>query len=245
MGEKQFPKVDGQIFYASEANGVGLMNNISAGEAISSGNVVYVRKDTGVAFVGDTGAADDIRANGIAMETVTSGNAVNIQVHGVYPASGLTAGSTYYLGAAGAVSATRGAVEVGRAVSATGLAINLRQDDRDALQTVKAWHKNATGGLTQLHAFWKECDGSAISDSESPLSGGNLPDLNSTQRFLRGNSSTGGTGGQDSHSHSISRQNQQYRANFDASRSVYSPNSTQSQTNMPAYFEVVWIMRIK
>lgn len=58
--------------------------------------------------------------------------------------------------------------------------------------SIIAWHKSFTGVPT-LPANWVECDGSAISDSESPLNGQTVPDLNGDARFLRGASTSGTT----------------------------------------------------
>lgn len=53
----------------------------------------------------------------------------------------------------------------------------------------------------QLPDGWVECDGSVLSDSDSPYNGETIPDLNNADRFLRGNSTSGGTGGATSSSH--------------------------------------------
>lgn len=49
------------------------------------------------------------------------------------------------------------------------------------------------GGKVSIPAGWKICDGTEIDDPDSPLHGENTPDL--TSRFLRGASTSGGTGG--------------------------------------------------
>jgi hypothetical protein len=51
--------------------------------------------------------------------------------------------------------------------------------------TIAAWHKHAFPNNPLPHG-WHECDGSVVIDPLSPLSGQNLPDLNSDGRFLRG-----------------------------------------------------------
>src|SRR5881394_3776492 len=51
-----------------------------------------------------------------------------------------------------------------------------------------------------LPGTWVECNGQVLNDAQSPLNGQTLPDLNGTggpQRFLRGASVSGGTGGGD------------------------------------------------
>lgn len=53
-----------------------------------------------------------------------------------------------------------------------------------------AWHKDFTG-VPNLPSNFAECDGSTISDSESPLNGQTLPNLNGDERFLAGDSTSG------------------------------------------------------
>lgn len=53
-----------------------------------------------------------------------------------------------------------------------------------------SWHKNLSG-VPALKDNWVECNGQTISDSESPLDGVTLEDLNGDKRFLRGNSTSG------------------------------------------------------
>ena len=49
-----------------------------------------------------------------------------------------------------------------------------------------AWAKSFTGVPATLPSGWVECDGSVLSDTDSPLDGETLPDLNSgSKRFLR------------------------------------------------------------
>ncbi len=76
---------------------------------------------------------------------------------------------------------------------------------------VIAWLKNFNG-VPNLSENFRECDGSTIVDALSPLNGQTLPDLNGDNRFLRGNSTSGATGGSStvahthagpSHSHSL------------------------------------------
>lgn len=109
-----------------------------------------------------------------------------------------------------------------------------------------------------------ECDGSAISDSDSPFNGQNAPDLNSTQRFLRGAGTSGTTGGSDTHtlteaempSHSHSQTLYQTAgANLVfgtgssgspvGSLATGTKGSGDAHENRPAFYEVVFIMRIK
>lgn len=56
--------------------------------------------------------------------------------------------------------------------------------------SVQAWHKSAAG-TPVLPWGWVECNGQVIADPESPYNGTNAPDLNPTERFLRGNAISG------------------------------------------------------
>ena len=71
------PHADGEALDATEMNTAeGGLIVIEAGENISAGEVVYIHLTDGKAYVADTGTADDIRANGIAETTDTTGNDV-------------------------------------------------------------------------------------------------------------------------------------------------------------------------
>ena len=94
-----------------------------------------------------------------------------------------------------------------------------------------------------------ECNGQTLSDSESPLNGVTIPDLNGNTRLLIGNSSSGGTTTEDflpNHSHGYW---DQYRISSagggvgltDQGRTT---GSTTSGTPLVAY-QIVWIMRVK
>jgi hypothetical protein len=239
-----YPVIDGGVAPANDTN-YAVLYPFTAGENISSGNVVYIKKSDGKAYVSDTGTADDIRASGIALATVLSGASVNVLLRGPYVTSGLTANQSYYLGASGALSATASGVLVGYAISTTVLLINILQDDRDAVGTIKAYHKSMTGiPSNNMTAFWKECVGGTLSDAESPLNGQTLPDLNTTQRFLRGAGTSGTTGGSDSHSHSMNN-----ITAVNSSGTAWGFNSgsptTQNASSLPAYMQVVWIIKVK
>lgn len=89
---------------------------------------------------------------------------------------------------------------------------------------------------------WVECNGQTLSDSESPLDGEVIPDLNGTtdadSRFLRGTSSaTGSTGGSISHSHTVTGAGQITPAPSESGTSV--------ENHIPPFFEIRWIMRVK
>lgn len=100
-----------------------------------------------------------------------------------------------------------------------------------------AWNKSFTG-VPSLPAGFLECDGSVISDADSPLDGETLPDLNGDNRFLRGNSTSTDTGGSDTHNHSI-------EAPGTNTTGGGNPLTVSTESNVPAYYHVVWIMKIK
>ena len=195
MAEGIFPKVSGSPAYPSEFNTVNYAN-IEAGENLTAGNVVYIKKNDGEAYVSDTGTADDIRADGIVVSSVTTGNTAKVILRGNYTTSGLTAKEIYYLGTTGAISTTVSAVQVGIATSTTNLFVGIVQDDSSPIGTIKHVLANITGVPTNnISAFWILADGTTISDAESPLNGQAVPDLNGSNLFLRSADTAGGTGG--------------------------------------------------
>lgn len=112
---------------------------------------------------------------------------------------------------------------------------------------VVAWLKSFTNVPATLPDGWVECDGSVISDADSPMNGETLPDLNGNsgiQRFLRGSTTSGSTGGSESHTHSLPGT---YAQGSNSGTSVLQANAgnTGSTSTLPSYYEVVWIMRIK
>src|SRR3972149_936817 len=182
---------------ASEANDATGMISVEAGENLTAGNAVYIHLTDGKAYKSDTGTAGDIRANGVALTTVSVGVDVDVLTRGAYTTSGLTDKEDYYLGAAGAISTTRSGVRIGTALSTTLLYVQIVQDDRDLVGSIKAYAKSFTGvPSNNLTAFWVECNGQTLSDAESPLNGQTIPNLNNAVeetygRFLRGGLTSG------------------------------------------------------
>jgi hypothetical protein len=114
---------------------------------------------------------------------------------------------------------------------------------------VTAWMKSYpnTPSLS-LSDEWVECNGQTLSDSYSLYNGQVIPDLNGslgTQRFLRGATASGGTGGSEDHTHTQTNSTG-YVSNV---LSGWKPALTGAQTaateTLPSYYEVVWIMRVK
>jgi len=116
--------------------------------------------------------------------------------------------------------------------------------------TILSWAKTISG-VPALNDHWLECDGSVISDAESPMDGQTLPNLNSTNRFLRGNSTSGGTGGVLTHTHtgtSDNTDNDPCTSGLSASiiqQHTHSLGTTSTGSSVPLYYDVVWIMRVK
>ena len=132
------------------------------------------------------------------------------------------------------------------------------------------FHKDADAGLEVPDAY-VECKGQTINDSESPLNGQTAPDLNNGNRFLRGNTGTGATGGAEqvtisqsempNHNHNprvyhgADNQYNHYRYSGQnrtdemawTSQDMQSDNkgSDSAHENRPPYFDVVYIMRVK
>jgi hypothetical protein len=242
-------KTNGSFGYASDGNyRAGWLVQAVAGEAISSGEVVYIHLTDGKAYVSDTGTANDIRATGVAEQDAALNGTTVIRVGGVFNTTGLTDKEDYYLGAAGAVSTTASGVRIGTALSTTELWVEIVQDDKDAIGTVKATLPDFTGiPSNNLTAFWVACAGQSLSDAESPLNGQTIPDLNDasgTETFLRGNTASGGTGGSASHSHSASS-GASGPGNIGAATSWLTSSNTNGAGIEPEYYDVVWVMKVK
>jgi len=123
-----------------------------------------------------------------------------------------------------------------------------------------AWDKNLTG-TPSLPAYFVECNGQTINDSDSPYDGVTIRDLNGGNRFLRGNATSGATGGSEthtlsaaempSHTHTVARGGSSGSTNcYGGSGSIADLNtgsagSGSAHENRPPYTDVVWVMRIK
>src|SRR2546426_6146967 len=136
--------------------------------------------------------------------------------------------------------------------------------------SIIAWNKTLTGVPT-LPAGWVECAGGNVSDSRSPLNGQSIPNLNSsTNRFLRGNTTSGTVGGTTTHVHIYSGATEIEDGDTDVVGSVDSNSCVPAgcasgltvtvgglghihsysgttdpgnHTHEPPFMDVVWIMR--
>ncbi len=101
---------------------------------------------------------------------------------------------------------------------------------------VVAWLKSLSG-VPDLTENYVECNGQVLSDSNSPLNGETMPDMNGSNQFIRGNSISTGTG-TGSHTHTIGT----------TSGSLYTGSGTTTVGNtvtQPPYQDVVFIIRVK
>jgi hypothetical protein len=84
-----------------------------------------------------------------------------------------------------------------------------------------------------------ECNGQILSDPNSPFDNTTLPDLNNAQRFLRGATVSGGTGGAEEHTHAVD--------NTAAALVIQQGGDlgVNAASSLPSYYAVVWVMRVK
>lgn len=117
--------------------------------------------------------------------------------------------------------------------------------------SIMAWMQDFAG-TPNLPDDWVELNGQELSDDDSPYNGYILPDLNgvldSVQKFLRGSTTSGGTGGAETHSHSNLNFNAETRAK--SGSYMYYIEGTRGLliaevNHLPLYYEVVWILRVK
>lgn len=98
--------------------------------------------------------------------------------------------------------------------------------------------------LPALPGTWAECNGQVLNDSESPLDGATLPDLNVTQRFLRGSVSSGDTGGTERHTHGFqSGVGALSGGEINVAQNQF-PGTTE-ENHLPPYYELVFIIRVR
>jgi hypothetical protein len=114
---------------------------------------------------------------------------------------------------------------------------------------VIAWARDLSGAMPALPPQYVECNGQVLADAQSPLNGVTIPDLNNTQRFLRGSALSGPTGGAETHTHDIEVGSGFNGVNVDTGGSGQAlqnnPTTTSAGSNLPPYYEVVWVMRVK
>lgn len=118
-------------------------------------------------------------------------------------------------------------------VSSTG-------DGRDyPIGTIMAFVPDFTGFVAPS-SNWVLCDGSTLADSASVYNGVALPSLNGTAQFLRGNSTSGGTGGANSHTNSVAALMNEVTDGSSSRTDTFA-----SASNVPPYYDVVYYIRVK
>jgi|TARA_Y100000296_G_C5176382_1_gene260358 hypothetical protein len=101
--------------------------------------------------------------------------------------------------------------------------------------------------VVALHSDWVECNGQVLTDPDSLFNGETIPALNSTSdanaRFLRGYAGGSGlTGGAELHNHTNSSSTTSQSGGGAVSAA---PDAIMNSSNLPPFYNVVWIMRIK
>jgi len=95
-------------------------------------------------------------------------------------------------------------------------------------------------GTPSLPVNFLECNGQAINNALSPYNGLNTPPINNNNLFLRGNTSSGGTGGAATHLHTLN-----ISSGTDwIKNAVALESSINTASNIPPYYDIVFIMRI-
>jgi hypothetical protein len=115
---------------------------------------------------------------------------------------------------------------------------------------LSAWLKSFPN-TPPLQPEYVECNGQTINDPGSPYNGLNVPDLNGAQGgvpvFLRGANASGGTGGNETHSHGLPLNINGGTVATDSDVTVFAPGNYTSDpaSIFPPYYEVVWVMRVR
>jgi hypothetical protein len=112
----------------------------------------------------------------------------------------------------------------------------------------------------KLSSHWVEMNGQTLSDAESIFDGATIPNLNGasagTKRFIRGSTTSGTTGGSETHTHVLQRDgwgsgadaNSRIQVGIDSdgqSKGATGNFTTDSSSTLPSYYESVMIMRVK
>ncbi|MDP2666902.1 MAG: hypothetical protein Q8P05_05390 [Candidatus Diapherotrites archaeon] len=112
---------------------------------------------------------------------------------------------------------------------------------------VKVWLKSYTNTPALKYGF-QELSGGTVSNTDSPYNGQTLPDLNGGNKFLRGNSTSGGTGGSDTQSISTGTTSSvPHQPGFSCCTSgisVLNSASLSTTDNKPLFYDVVFVGRI-
>ena len=154
------------------------------------------------------------------------------------------------------------AAAVGTILDAAIYSISVTLWDSEApVGSINAWLKSLTG-TPALPANWVECNGQTISDANSVYNGIVIPNLNTrTYPMLRGAAASGATGGADTHTlttaempahtHTVGGHAgggtgySKYNLSHTDHETTSSTGGGTAHNNLPAYYSVVFILRIK
>lgn len=140
----------------------------------------------------------------------------------------------------------------------------LTEAERVPVGGVLAWLKTLTG-TPSIPLGYVECSGQVLNDPESVYDGATIPDLNGNNNFLRGNATSGGTGGESTHTlttaempaHTHTGDGGTWFAMYDGNawesgngigsydHTTASAGGGGAHENKPPYYNVVWIIRVK
>ena len=142
------------------------------------------------------------------------------------------------------------------AVTAAKISAGASNAFASPIGSVLAWLKSYTN-TPALPAGWVECNGQTLSDGDSVYDGQVIPNLNTgSYKTFRGAATSGGTGGSDSHTHNnyLSEGASGATGVASAASVRYTGSdgdndaacaTTDAASALPAYYEVVWILRVK
>jgi len=113
---------------------------------------------------------------------------------------------------------------------------------------IVAWAKSLHAGLPPLLPNFVECNGQVLADGDSPINGVTIPDLNGVglqKKFLVGRSTSGTASETTSHTHLCDPNNMNDTNAGGVTGALGSSFTSGGGGNVPPYYEVVWIMRVK
>ena len=218
----------------SDSTGEGTWQPMSGGDCVTgSGTANYLPKFSGAKTIEDSIIYEDNGKVGVNTESPST----EFEVDGTVTASSFVGDGSGLTN----ISFSVGYVPIGSIIS---------------------WAKDIPG-VPSLSDNFVECNGQTLDDPESPLHGQVIPDLNGENRFLRGDSTSGGTGGKStvtltvsqipSHSHDVYLWGSGGGGNFVGqgtnpyvgTKPTATTGGGQSHENKPPFYNVVFIMRIK
>lgn len=142
----------------------------------------------------------------------------------------------------GSVWTSLAAGSAGQVLMTQGAAANPVWTAGVPIGSMMPWVKTLTG-VPALPAGWVECDGTVLSDSDSPMDGETLPPANSANLFLRGNSTSGGTGG--AATNVINKITNAATTGGATVLTGIDGSANSPFVNEPPYYDVVWIIKVK